>query len=142
MVQPVKVSDGELYTLQLPSTMESIARLENLVEEISERYHVSEDTFANMMTCLNEALINAIVHGNQSDTNKKVYVNAEITDGKKIVWTVADEGPGFDYNSIPDPTAPENLEKLTGRGVFIIKHLADQFIFNARGNEVELHFKV
>lgn len=142
MVQPVKVSDGELYTLQLPSTMESIARLESLVEEISERYHVSEDTFANMMTCLNEALINAIVHGNQSDANKMVFVNAEVNDQKKIIWTVADEGPGFDYNNIPDPTAPENLEKLTGRGVFIIKHLADQFIFNARGNEVELHFKI
>ncbi len=142
MVQPVKVSDGELYTLQLPSTMESIARLENLVEEISERYHVSEDTFANMMTCLNEALINAIVHGNLSDANKTVFVNAEIKDQKRIIWTVADEGPGFDYNDIPDPTAPENLEKLTGRGVFIIKHLADQFIFNVRGNEVELHFKI
>lgn len=142
MVQPVKVSDGELYTLQLPSTMESIARLESLVEEISERYHVSEDTFANMMTCLNEALINAIVHGNQSNASKTVYVNAEVKDQKRIIWTVADEGPGFDYNNIPDPTAPENLEKLTGRGVFIIKHLADQFIFNARGNEVELHFKI
>ncbi|MGI4727755.1 MAG: ATP-binding protein [Janthinobacterium lividum] len=142
MVQPVKVSDGELYTLQLPSTMESIARLESLVEEISERYHVSEDTFANMMTCLNEALINAIIHGNQSDANKTVYINAEVKDQKKIIWTVADEGLGFDYNNIPDPTAPENLEKLTGRGVFIIKHLADQFIFNARGNEVELHFKI
>lgn len=142
MVQPVKVSDGELYTLQLPSTMESIPRLESLVEELSERYQVSEDTFANMMTCLNEALINAIVHGNQSDANKLVYVNAEVLDNKKIIWTVADEGQGFDYNSIPDPTAPENLEKLTGRGVFIIKHLADQFIFNARGNEVELHFKL
>ncbi|WP_419802286.1 ATP-binding protein [Mucilaginibacter sp.] len=142
MVQPVKVSDGELYTLQLPSVMESIARLESLVEEISERYHVSEDTFANMMTCLNEALINAIVHGNQSDPNKKVYINAEVKDQKKIIWTIADEGPGFDYNNIPDPTAPENLEKLTGRGVFIIKHLADQFIFNAHGNEVELHFKI
>ncbi|MEX8547328.1 MAG: ATP-binding protein [Mucilaginibacter sp.] len=142
MVQPVKVSDGELYTLQLPSTMESIPRLESLVEEISERYQVSEDTFANMMTCLNEALINAIVHGNQSDATKTVYINAEVNDHKKIIWTVADEGPGFDYNNIPDPTAPENLEKLTGRGVFIIKHLADQFIFNARGNEVELHFKL
>ncbi len=142
MVQPVKVSDGELYTLQLPSTMESIARLESMVEEISERYHVGDDTFANMMTCLNEALINAIVHGNQSDASKIVFVNAEVTDQKRIIWTVADEGPGFDYNNIPDPTSPENLEKLTGRGVFIIKHLADQFIFNVRGNEVELHFKI
>lgn len=142
MVQPVKVSDGELYTLQLPSTMESISRLENLVEEISERYHVSEDTFANMMTCLNEASINAIIHGNQSDPTKTVYVNAEVTDNKRIIWTIADEGPGFDYNNIPDPTTAENLEKESGRGVFIIKHLADQFIFNARGNEVELHFKI
>jgi serine/threonine-protein kinase RsbW len=58
------------------------------------------------------------------------------------VCSLADEGEGFDYNRLPDPTAPENLENLTGRGVFIIKHLADQCIFNLKGNEVELHFKV
>jgi serine/threonine-protein kinase RsbW len=49
---------------------------------------------------------------------------------------------GFDYNNLADPTAPERLEELTGRGVFILKHLADQCIFNAKGNEVELHFKI
>jgi serine/threonine-protein kinase RsbW len=135
------IQAGELYTLQLPSKRESIALLENLVEEIADRHQVGEDTFANMMTCLSEVGNNAIVHGNKLDESKKVIVNADV-DGKRIIWTVTDEGDGFDYNNLPDPTAPENLENLTGRGVFIIKHLADQCIFNTKGNEVELHFKI
>ncbi len=135
------VQAGEMYTLQLPSKQESITVLENLIEEIADKYSVSEDTFANMMTCLNEVAINAIVHGNKLDESKKVIINADI-ENKRIVWTVTDEGEGFDYNNLPDPTAPENLENLTGRGVYIIKHLADQCIFNSKGNEVELHFKI
>jgi serine/threonine-protein kinase RsbW len=131
----------ELFTLQLPSSPESIVQLEALIEEIADKYQVADDTFANMMTCLNEAVSNAIMHGNKQDPDKKVIVNAEI-DGRRIVWTVTDEGPGFDPNYIPDPTAPENLESLTGRGVFIIKQLADQCVFNGRGNELELHFKI
>ncbi|CAM3706751.1 ATP-binding protein [Mucilaginibacter galii] len=139
-IQPNSVSTGELYTLQLPSTYESITLLENLIEDIADKFKISDDTFANMMTCLNEAAINAIVHGNKLDANKKVIVNADV-DPKRSIWTITDEGEGFDYNQLPDPTAEENLEKLTGRGVFILKHLADQCIFNTRGNEVELHFK-
>ena len=135
------VQTGEMYTLQLPSKQESITLLENLIEEIADKHKISEDTFANMMTCLNEAAINAIVHGNKLDPDKKVIVNAEI-ESRRIIWTVTDEGEGFDYNNLADPTAPENLENLTGRGVFIIKHLADQTIFNTKGNEVELHFKL
>ena len=135
------VQTGEMYTLQLPSKKESITLLENLIEEIADKHNISEDTFANMMTCLNEAAINAIIHGNKLDANKKVIINAEI-ENRRIVWTVTDEGDGFDYNNLPDPTAPENLENLTGRGVFIIKHLADQYIFNSKGNEIELHFKI
>ena len=135
------VQTGELYTLQLPSKQESITLLENLIEEIADKHKISEDTFANMMTCLNEAAINAIVHGNKLDPDKKVIVNADL-EGRRIIWTITDEGDGFDYNTLADPTAPENIENLTGRGVFIIKHLADQCIFNSKGNEVELHFKI
>jgi len=140
-MEEANVQTSELYTLQLPSKPESIALLEQLIEEIADKHHVEEDTFANMMTCLNEAVINAIIHGNKQDETKKVIVNAEV-EPKRIIWTVTDEGPGFDYNNLADPTAPENLENLTGRGVFIIKHLADQCIFNASGNEIELHFKI
>lgn len=135
------VQTNELYTLQLPSKPESITQLESLIELIADKHKVSEDTFANMMTCLNEIAINAIVHGNKLDESKKVIINAEV-DSKRVVWTVTDEGEGFDYEHLPDPTSEENLEKLTGRGVFIVKQLADQCIFNTKGNEVELHFKI
>ena len=134
-------TSNELFTLQLPSKTESITQLEQLIEEIADKYHVAEDTFANMMTCLNEATINAIIHGNKLDETKKVIINAEV-EPKRIIWTVTDEGTGFDYANLADPTSPENLENLTGRGVFIIKHLADQCIFNASGNTIELHFKI
>jgi serine/threonine-protein kinase RsbW len=134
-------TSSELFTLQLPSKTESIAQLELLIEEIADKYHVAEDTFANMMTCLNEATINAIIHGNKLDETKKVIINAEV-EPKRIVWTVTDEGAGFDYANLADPTSPDNLENLTGRGVFIIKHLADQCIFNTTGNTIELHFKI
>jgi len=136
---PIQATD--LYTLQLPSVRESITVLENLIEEIADKHQISDDTFANMMTCLNEIAINAIVHGNKLDPSKKVIVNVEI-DARRATWTVTDEGDGFDYVHLADPTAPENLEKLTGRGVFIVKHLADQCVFNAKGNEVELLFKL
>jgi len=135
------IQAGKLYTLQLPSKEESITKLEELIESLSDTYNISDDTFANMMTCLNEALINAIKHGNKMDPDKKVIINADV-DNKRIIWTVTDEGSGFDYVHLADPTAPENVENLTGRGVFIMKHLADQCIFNTSGNEVELHFKI
>ncbi|MDB5144059.1 MAG: ATP-binding protein [Mucilaginibacter sp.] len=140
-MQEANVQTSELYTLQLPSKPESITQLETLIEHIADKHNVSEDTFANMMTCLNEIAINAIVHGNKLDESKKVIVNAEV-DAKRVVWTVTDEGEGFDYDHLPDPTAEENLENLTGRGVFIVKQLADQCVFNTKGNEVELHFKI
>ena len=132
---------ADLYTLQLPSKLESINELEVLIESIADKYNVGEDTFGNMMTCLNEVVNNAIVHGNKLDPDKKVIVNVEI-EHRKIIWTVTDEGPGFDYVHLADPTAPENIENLSGRGVFIIKMLADQCVFNDKGNEVELTFKI
>jgi serine/threonine-protein kinase RsbW len=141
-MQEANIQTSELYTLQLPSKPESITLLENLIEQIADKHKVSEDTFANMMTCLNEIAINAIVHGNKLNEKKKVIVNAEVVDSKRVIWTITDEGKGFDYDHLPDPTAEENLENLTGRGVFIVKQLADQCVFNAKGNEVELHFKI
>lgn len=134
--------DTVLYTLQLPSKVDSITSVENFVDTLKDEYNIGDDTYANMLTCLSEATINAIVHGNKQDESKKVYINLEVQSGKRLQFTIADEGDGFDYNRLPDPTAPENLENLTGRGVFIIKHLADQCIFNLKGNEIELHFKV
>ncbi len=133
--------ENGLYSLQLPSSSNSVAVLENFLDDLVVKLGIGEDVYANLMTCLNEAITNAIYHGNKQDPNKKVYVNLEIILNKRLAFTVADEGEGFDFSNIPDPTDIENLEKLTGRGVFIMKKLADQCIFNTRGNEVELHFR-
>jgi serine/threonine-protein kinase RsbW len=132
--------DG-LYSLQLQSTNQSVAIMENFVDDLVKQLNIGDDVYANLMTCLNEAITNAIFHGNKQNADKKVFVNLEVVNNKRLVFTIADEGDGFDFTNIPDPTDLENLEKLTGRGVYIMKKLADQCIFNSKGNEVELHFK-
>jgi serine/threonine-protein kinase RsbW len=132
--------DG-LYSLQLQSTNQSVAIMENFVDDLVKQLNIGDDVYANLMTCLNEAITNAIFHGNKQNADKKVFVNLEVVNNKRLVFTIADEGDGFDFTNIPDPTDLENLEKLTGRGVYIMKRLADQCIFNSKGNEVELHFK-
>ena len=143
MINHKEYSDNtSLYTLQLASKIDSITQLENFIDELSAKYDFSDEVYANVLTCLSEAIINAVLHGNAQNPEKKVYINLEVIENKRLVFTVTDEGNGFDFNNIPDPTAPENLENLSGRGIFIIKKLADQCIFNSKGNELELHFKV
>ena len=134
--------ENGLYSLQLPSNHESVAVLENFVDDLVSNLHIGDDVYANLMTCLNEAITNAIFHGNKQNPDKKVYINLEVINQKRLIFNVADEVAGFDFNDIPDPTDEANLEKLTGRGVYIMKKLADQCIFNTLGNEVELHFKL
>ena len=143
MINQTEFSDNTaLYTLQLPSRIDSITTLENFIDTLRDKYSFSDEVYANVLTCLSEATVNAIIHGNKENPNKKVYVNLEVIEEKRLIFTISDEGNGFNFNNLPDPTAPENLENLTGRGVFIIKRLADQCIFNSRGNELELHFKI
>lgn len=143
MSKQTEFSDNtSLYTLQLPSRIDSITIVENFIDELSAKYGFSDELYANVLTCLSEAVINAIVHGNRESLEKKVYINLEVIEDKRLIFTISDEGDGFYFNNLPDPTAPENIENLTGRGVFIIKKLADQCIFNSKGNELELHFKI
>lgn len=143
MINQSEYSDKTaLYTMQLASRIDSITIVENFIDKLSEKYSFSDETYANVITCISEAVINGIVHGNKEDPDKKVYINLEVIKDKRLVFTISDEGDGFDFNNLPDPTAPENLENLRGRGVFIIKKLADQCIFNSKGNELELHFKI
>jgi len=143
MIKQTEFSDNtSLYTLQLTSRIDSITIVENFIDELSTKYGFSDELYANVLTCLSEAVVNAIIHGNRENLDKKVYINLEVIEDRRLIFTISDEGDGFDFNNLPDPTAPENIENLTGRGVFIIKKLADQCIFNSKGNELELHFKI
>jgi serine/threonine-protein kinase RsbW len=127
-------------TMQIASRPESINIVEKLIEDLREELQIHEDCFGNILVAVTEAVNNAIQHGNKQADDKSVELSYEV-DGDSLMFTVRDAGTGFDYYNLPDPTAPENLEKPTGRGIFLMKHLADQVIFSEDGRVVEMYFK-
>ena len=132
---------GEIITMQLNSQPESLSAVEKIVEDIKNKFNVSEDSYGNMLVALTEAVSNAIYHGNQLSPKKKINLSYQYADGS-LSFTITDQGTGFDFYNLPDPTAPENLEKECGRGIFLMKHLSDQVIFSEDGRVVELFFKI
>ena len=133
--------EGDTQTLELNSQPDSLGAVERLIDEVRTKYNISEDTFGNMLVAITEAVTNAIYHGNKGDASKKVSVKYALSN-HRLSFTISDQGKGFDFYNLPDPTAPENLEKECGRGIFLMKHLTDQLIFSDNGRVVELNFKL
>jgi serine/threonine-protein kinase RsbW len=104
-----------------------------------ERYKISPDIYPNILISLTEAVNNAIHHGNGEDSNKSIIIQL-IKGTSKICLNVTDEGEGFDHTKLPDPTAPENLTKCGGRGVFLMHQLSDHVCYKNNGCTVELTF--
>jgi serine/threonine-protein kinase RsbW len=127
--------------IKIESTAENLRLVERLVEDVCEIYNVNEDNFGNILIAVTEAVNNAIYHGNKGNPKKSVQIGFE-NGNKKITFMVCDEGAGFDYESLPDPTDPNNIDKINGRGVFLMKHLADKVEFNDNGKEVQLTFNL
>ena len=124
----------------IKSDIEYLARVEALIDKLSKRLGVSDEVYGKILISTVEAVNNAIIHGNKGNREKNVEVVVS-TDGNIFDVVITDEGKGFKYSNIPDPTKPENLENLNGRGVFIMKKLADFIEFNEKGNEVKMRFK-
>lgn len=124
----------------ITSKTENIVVVEKLVNQICENFKISEDHYGNILVALTEAVNNAIQHGNQNNPSKHINISFNLRPDH-ISFTIKDEGPGFDYSHIPDPTAPENIEKPNGRGVFLMKNLADSVEFEDNGSTVKLDFK-
>lgn len=135
------VTELEKYKVHLKADLEEITKVEQLVDEIKDDLNLSDDIYGNIIVALTEAVNNAIIHGNKMVSDKKTEISVA-RDEHTIVFYVKDQGKGFDYNNLPDPTAPENLEKPTGRGVFLMKNLADLVVFSDGGSMVELQFKL
>lgn len=134
------VAPLESKKIRMSSRVENVSEVENLINVIFEDFDLSPDYYGNMLVALTEAVNNAIRHGNKLDENKSVELSF-VHRGDEYRFTVSDEGPGFDYNHIPDPTAPENIEKPDGRGIFLMKNLANEVNFLDNGAKVELIFK-
>lgn len=128
-------------SLQFPSVVENITLVEKLIDHVFAEYRVKEDYYGELLIAMTEAVNNAIVHGNKMDMSKQVLVTFNI-EGNEMVFRVEDEGPGFDFNNLPDPTAPENIEKPHGRGVFLMRNLADSCEFEDDGRVCTLRFAV
>ena len=122
------------------SRPDELSKVEKLVDILSKRLGVSDDVYGKILVSTIEAVNNAIVHGNKGKEERKVFVRF-LSNGSSFTISVKDEGEGYDYSQLPDPTAPENIEKLSGRGVFLMKKLADGIEFNEEGNEVTMIFK-
>jgi serine/threonine-protein kinase RsbW len=126
-------------SIQIPSMAENIRMIESFIDNAKERFELDDDIYGNIMIAVTEAVNNAIKHGNAGDKTKNVHLSLSLNDSL-IKFIVKDEGRGFDYQNLPDPTAPENLEKIGGRGIFLMKHLSDQVEFKEHGRIVELSF--
>lgn len=127
--------------IDFPSKAENITLVEKLIDEVCGRVGVHESRYGNILIALTEAVNNAIHHGNRLDPNKTVTVGCLIQPDH-IAFTVQDQGPGFDHDHLPDPTDPQNIEKPHGRGVFLMRALADKVEFADNGAAVTMTFSL
>ena len=118
----------ERLSFRLSSTMESVSEVEAAAEKLAADAGLDEDERFHLTMAVREAAVNAVLHGNDYDPEKQIAVSLENT-GASLVIKIADEGKGLDPETIPDPLAPENLLRGTGRGIFLIRSFMDEVNF-------------
>ncbi|MCE5347951.1 MAG: ATP-binding protein [Bacteroidales bacterium] len=125
--------------IEIESAIINLRIVENAIDEITGEIGISQADYGKVLVSTLEAVNNAILHGNNSCKNKKVLI--EISCVKRdLKIKVTDEGIGFKPAKIPDPTIPENIESLNGRGVFLMTRLADKIKYSRKGNSVTMTF--
>lgn len=137
----MKNLDVTAQEINIASKAENLRLVEKFIDGMCEEHKINQDYYGNILIALTEAVNNAIIHGNRNDPGKNITVGFQGKPGM-ISFSVEDQGPGFDYKNLPDPTSPENIEKPNGRGVFLMRNLADEVKFNDSGSRVELVFNM
>ena len=132
--EPVCPSTVEVV---IPSDPAAARQVQDEIERLLRAHHASEKDIFGIRLALEEALVNAIKHGNQMDRRKRVRVAYRVAADRFDVQ-VEDEGPGFNPEDVPDPTLAENLERPCGRGVMLMRHYMTTVHFNGRGNVVSM----
>jgi serine/threonine-protein kinase RsbW len=130
---------GEVETLKINSVPDNLHLVERMIDDVCQVYNVNDDNYGNILIAVTEAVNNAISHGNHNNPEKFVDIRFN-NNNEKLIFSICDEGSGFDYDNLPDPTDPLNLDKPSGRGVFLMKNLADSIQFQQNGKEVLLAF--
>lgn len=127
--------------IEIPSLSENIRIIESFIDNAKEKFNLNDDIYGNIMVAVTESVNNAIVHGNNNDKSKNVLITL-LLEEQMIRFRIQDEGKGFNFHNLPDPTAPENISKPGGRGIFLMKHLSDEVHFTEDGRIVELIFYI
>lgn len=130
-----------MQRIDIPSKRENIVIVEQLIDKLCKEHNIHDDFYGNILISLTEGVNNAIIHGNKLDPDKDVALHYTVNSDKLSI-IIEDQGPGFDYDNLPDPTAPENIERPNGRGVFLMKNLADEVEFKEEGRVIELSFNL
>jgi serine/threonine-protein kinase RsbW len=127
---------GEV-AVDIPSDPTEARRVQDQIEQLLAAHQCGEHDLFAIRLALEEALVNAIKHGNGFDRTKKVAIRYTIQPGRFHI-NITDEGHGFDPEDVPDPTAVENLERPCGRGLLLMRNYMNEVTFNPRGNSVTM----
>jgi serine/threonine-protein kinase RsbW len=127
------MTTNSLLRLSIGSDLEQVDLVGIVIQSTLEQIAVDPDQSHWMVMCAREAVINAILHGNRQEAEKRVLVQVDL-EGPELVLRVEDEGRGFDPDSLPDPTAPENLLRPSGRGIFMMRQFADSIEYSFPSN--------
>ena len=123
--------------VEIPSDPAEARKIQEDIERQLQASQFSEKEIFSIKLALEEALVNAIKHGNQFDRTKKVRIRYKL-DRDCFEIHISDEGNGFDPDEVPDPTAIENLERPCGRGLMLMRYYMTQVQFSATGNSVSM----
>lgn len=129
------------FELSFPADIQNLSLVENAIEGLAEQGTIPDTIFGNVMVACTEATLNAIHHGSGDDASKSVKIRVEIAQDELAIF-IHDDGDGFDYDNLPDPTLPENIERASGRGIFIIRNLADELEFEENGSIIKMTFSL
>lgn len=131
------MSDKFSKILTIKSDKTELFKVERFLSDLFSEYRLPKGNFNRSYLCISEAVLNAIEHGNGNDSNKNVLIRLGYAKGK-IYIEIIDEGDGFNYKDLEDPTVRNNIKKESGRGIHIIKSLSDSIVYNKKGNSVLL----
>lgn len=128
--------DGS-FELVISSDQAEARRVQEIIEAELKSFHYADRDIFGIKLALEEALVNAIKHGNQMDRSKRVFIHYHLTHERFDIG-ISDEGGGFDPEDVPDPMAVENLERPCGRGLLLMRHYMTEVRFHPPGNHLTM----
>lgn len=128
-----------IRSLVISSDIKNINQVRLFLEQIFIESKLNKSYFNQVFLGLSEALTNSIIHGNQSVDSKKVHISVSFSDNELFI-EIADEGDGFSFENLSDPTCAENIRRECGRGIFLIRHFAEELVYMDGGRKVLIKY--